>query len=278
VHVMAPDAHDDRVVSNFGVEWSKFRSLPERDLRRAGDELFDLLPAGGRDLGVMLDLGCGNGRWSRYLADRFDHIDALDPSAAVHGAAEVNADLPNVRWVQARGEDLPYTDAVFGMVVCVGVLHHVPDPAAVLRGIARVLKPGGVLYFYMYYALEQRSAAYCALHKASELLRHIVHPLPRALRLPLCDLLALTIYLPLVSLARLLKWMGVPFWRRMPLAYYCDKSFRVMRNDALDRFGTPFEARSTRAEIAALMTDAGLTEVRFSDGPPYWHGTALRPL
>jgi len=277
VNVMvADDPAEDRVVHHFGAEWSKCRLLPEQDLRTAGAELFDMIPPSGHGLGTMLDLGCGNGRWVRYLEGRFTHIDALDPSSAVHKAAEVHADLAHVRWVQGRGEDLPFGDEVYDMVVCTGVLHHVPDPTRVLNEIRRVLRPGGLLYFYMYYAMEQRSAAYRGLHKASELLRHAIHPLPAWLRLPLCDLLAVLIYLPLVSIARLLKRMGIAFWRRMPLAYYCDKSFRVMRNDALDRFGTPFEARSTREEIIALMSGAGLTDVRFSEGPPYWHGTAMR--
>jgi SAM-dependent methyltransferase len=190
----------------------------------------------------------------------------------------VHADLAHVRWAQGRGEDLPYAGAAFDVVLCIGVLHHVPDPLRVLREIVRVLRPGGLLYFYMYYAMEQRSAAYRALHAASSWLRRLVHPLPAALRLPVCDLLAVIIYLPLVLTTRLLKRMGVPFWRRMPLAYYHDKSFRVMRNDALDRFGTPFEARSTQDEIVRLLADAGFTDVRFSDGPPYWHGTAKRPM
>ncbi|MDX9750147.1 MAG: methyltransferase domain-containing protein [Flavobacteriales bacterium] len=200
------------------------------------------------------------------------------PQRRHHKAAEVHADLAHVRWAQGRGEDLPYAGAAFDVVLCIGVLHHVPDPLRVLREIVRVLRPGGLLYFYMYYAMEQRSAAYRALHAASSWLRRLVHPLPAALRLPVCDLLAVIIYLPLVLTTRLLKRMGVPFWRRMPLAYYHDKSFRVMRNDALDRFGTPFEARSTQDEIVRLLADAGFTDVRFSDGPPYWHGTAKRPM
>lgn len=278
MHVMAMDGESpDPVVRNFGTEWTKFHTLPEKDLRVAGAELFDLLESTDGPRGAMLDLGCGNGRWTRYLAGRFAHVDAIDPSEAVHTAAQVHADLKNVRWVQGRGEDLPYPDASFQVVICIGVLHHVADPMRVLQETRRVLRPDGMLYFYMYYAMEQRSAAYRALHKASDLLRRVVYPLPPGLRLPVCDVLAASVYLPLVLAARLLKWMGVAFWRRMPLAFYHDKSFRVMRNDALDRFGTPYEARSTREEIVRLMTGAGFADVVFSPGPPYWHGTARRP-
>jgi hypothetical protein len=43
-----------------------------------------------------------------------------------------------------------------------------------------------------------------------------------------------------------------------------------MRTDALDRFGTPLEQRFTRAQITKMMTAAGLENIRFSDGFPFW--------
>ena len=47
-------------------------------------------------------------------------------------------------------------------------------------------------------------------------------------------------------------------------------SFYTMRTDALDRFGTRLEHRFTRDEIERMMTDAGLTDITFSDRPPFW--------
>jgi hypothetical protein len=43
-----------------------------------------------------------------------------------------------------------------------------------------------------------------------------------------------------------------------------------MRTDALDRFGTRLEQRFTRPEITQMMENAGLENIRFSDGLPYW--------
>jgi hypothetical protein len=56
----------------------------------------------------------------------------------------------------------------------------------------------------------------------------------------------------------------------IPLSAYRDLSFYTMRTDALDRFGTRLEQRFTRVEIDRMMRDAGLENVRFSDGLPYW--------
>ena len=268
----------DALLDSFGSEWSKFHSFSTEELERVGSELFDLWPGEGHGrVGTLLDIGCGSGRWSCYLAPRAGHIDALDPSSAVLKAAEVHAGLANVRWARAKAEALPFEDGVFDMVLCIGVLHHLEDPGSALREVRRVLSPGGHLYFYVYYALEQRGVLYRSLFRASDLLRRAVHRLPGAAKRVVCEVIAATVYLPLVGLVKGWRAIGGRGWRRLPLAYYHDKAYHIMRNDALDRFGTSRERRYTREQIAAMLTEAGLEGIRFSDTPPYWHGVAFRP-
>jgi SAM-dependent methyltransferase len=47
----------------------------------------------------------------------------------------------------ARGERLPFADGTFHAVICDNVIDHAEDPAEIVRELARVLAPGGVLYF-----------------------------------------------------------------------------------------------------------------------------------
>jgi hypothetical protein len=61
-----------------------------------------------------------------------------------------------------------------------------------------------------------------------------------------------------------------------PLWFYRDKSFYMLRTDALDRFGTRLEQRFTRAEIESMMQAAGLERIAFSDAPPYWCAVGYR--
>jgi NDP-sugar pyrophosphorylase family protein len=49
-----------------------------------------------------------------------------------------------------------------------------------------------------------------------------------------------------------------------PLSQYRNNSFYVMRNDALDRFGTQLEKRFTKEEIREMMEQAGLENLTFS--------------
>jgi hypothetical protein len=62
----------------------------------------------------------------------------------------------------------------------------------------------------------------------------------------------------------------------MPLSWYADKSFYVMRTDAYDRFCTRLEKRFTRAQIEQMLVRAGLEKVSFSDVPPYWCAVGLK--
>jgi hypothetical protein len=50
-----------------------------------------------------------------------------------------------------------------------------------------------------------------------------------------------------------------------------------MLNDSLDRFGTRLERRYSRAQMTALMHDAGLVDIALSVAPPFWHGVGTKP-
>ena len=58
---------------------------------------------------------------------------------------------------------------------------------------------------------------------------------------------------------------------KIPLYGYENKSFYIIRNDALDRFGTPLEQRFTKKQIQDMMERCGLSDIVFSNNIPYWH-------
>jgi len=95
------------------------------------------------------------------------------------------------------------------------------------------------------------------------------------MRRVLSHVMAVTIYWPLARAARGLEYLGqLP--ENWPLAHYKDRTFYVMRTDALDRFGTRLEHRYTRSQITAMLEAAGFAEIRFSASPPYWCAVAIR--
>jgi hypothetical protein len=89
------------------------------------------------------------------------------------------------------------------------------------------------------------------------------------------QIVATLIYWPLARLARLLAWLGRSP-AALPLAYYADKSFYVMRTDAYDRFCTRLEKRFRRSEIERMLVRAGFKDIVFSDRRPFWCAVGIK--
>ncbi len=265
---------DHATVSSFGDEWTKFNSFTVEEMRSAGEEYFDLVTEQMlNNTTAVLDLGCGSGRWSFYIADRVKCIEAIDPSNSVIGAAHLLSTKKNVRVTQAVVNAIPFADETFDFLLCLGVLHHIPDTQQALKDAVKKLKIGGYALLYFYYNLENRGVFYRFLFAMVNALRRLISSFPKSIKHVSCDAIAFFVYLPLVVFSRILNYFfpNSSFYKKIPLSYYTNKNFRIMRNDALDRFGTPLEKRYSKDEIITMCAKAGISEVVFSVDQPYWH-------
>ncbi|MGE0564009.1 MAG: class I SAM-dependent methyltransferase [Pseudolabrys sp.] len=271
----AGDNTDKPTVAGFGREWSTFTqgtdALHDADRQAIFDGYFAIFPwqrlppeATGADI------GCGSGRWATLVAPRVGHLHAVDAAEDALAVARQNlAGRPNVTFHHASVAKLPFAPRSLDFAYSLGVLHHVPDTAQAIRDVARALKPGAPFLIYLYYAFDNRSAAFRALWRLSNLGRIVLSRAPYAVQIAATTLIAMLVYWPLARVAALLDVVGA-LPRSWPLAFYRRRSFYVMRTDAFDRFCTRLEQRFTRNEIAAMLRDAGFTSVTFSENEPYW--------
>ena len=163
----APPEVMDRMIARIREQWTH---LGEVDPHQIGDpENLALFRASGEreakliDLfgqrtgmphhgGVCIELGCGVGRVTRRLADRFDRVIALDISPGNLALCRAYMDeegVTNVETRQIQGledfDDLPPADFFFSVIT----LQHNPPPIQklILRRIFQRLKPGGLCLF-----------------------------------------------------------------------------------------------------------------------------------
>jgi demethylmenaquinone methyltransferase/2-methoxy-6-polyprenyl-1,4-benzoquinol methylase len=101
------------------------------------------IQAGTRD--TVLDVATGTGAVAReLLANKDCTVVGLDQSPEM--LAEARRRLPaNVRLMQGSAEALPFADASFDALTFTYLLRYVADPAATLRELTRVVKPGGTI-------------------------------------------------------------------------------------------------------------------------------------
>ncbi len=173
---------------------------------------------------------------------------------------------------------LPFADGAFDLVYSLGVLHHLEEPQRGMAELARVLRDGGTCLVYLYYALDNRGTAFKAIARGVDVVRRVLSIAPQPVLVTTSTAIAALVYFPLARVARMAEMLGL---RRVataiPLSYYSRRSFRTMRNDSLDRFGTRLERRFTKEQLVELMRAAGLEDIRVSNGVPYWHATGVKP-
>jgi ubiquinone/menaquinone biosynthesis C-methylase UbiE len=270
------------VAQGFGREWSTFRQDRDHLSQAQRQAIFDdyfrvfpwhLLPPGG---GVGLDVGCGSGRWSMLIAPRIEHLHLLDPSAAALEVAKQNLhSVKNVSYHLNSVANIPLPPNSLDFAFSLGVLHHVPDTEAAIAGIADKLKPNAPFLIYLYYAFDNRPVWYRLLWRITDLARFVISRLPHPLRWAISQSIAVLVYWPLARVARFVSRRGRSA-SALPLSYYADKSFYVMRTDAYDRFCTRLEKRFRRDEIERMLARAGFKEIVFSNRQPFWCAVGIR--
>jgi SAM-dependent methyltransferase len=269
---------DHSVVNSFGEEWTKFGAFSDAEVEKLGKMYFDILTPNIINKNTYgIDIGCGTGRFTKYLADKIGFMEAVDPSQAIFTANKLLVSQNNVRLSIASTDNIPFADETFDFGMSIGVLHHIPDTQKALSDCVKKIKIDGHFFTYLYYSLDNKGFIFKMLLGIVTAVRSVTSKLPSGSKKLVCDLIAILFYMPFVLTGRFFRSIGLKkLAESLPLSPYQDLSFFVIRNDALDRFGTSLEQRFSREEVIAMMKNAGLENIVVSENVPYWHAVGQR--
>jgi len=270
---------DSKTVDGFGDEWNKFNqnNLDEKELIQNFESYFEIFPWENLSAdAVGFDLGCGSGRWARLVAPRVRSLICIDASQKALEVAKQNLkNQSNCEFFQASVEKIPLKDNSMDFGYSLGVLHHVPDTQAGVSACVQKLKKDAPFLLYLYYNFDNRPFWFRWLWKITDIFRQIISRFPTKFRHLVAEIIAAVIYYPIARFELGLEKLGFNV-SSFPLSVYRDRSFYLMRTDALDRFGTRLEQRFTAKQIEVMMKEAGLKNIRFSQKTPFWCAVGIK--
>ena len=263
---------DPSTVESFGNEWKRFNqaTVSNDELAKNFNDYFEIFPWDiiGED-SIGFDMGCGSGRWAKFVAPKVKYLNCIDPSESIDVAKENLKRFTNVEFIARSVSDDVLAENSQDFGYSLGVLHHVPDTPKAIESCVKFLKPDAPFLVYLYYSFDNKSLAYRGIWRLTDIFRRIISRLPSKVKDIITDIIALTVYFPLAKLSKLMDFLKINI-ESVPLSYYRNHSFYTMRTDSRDRFGTPLEKRFSKNEIKRMMLDSGLTNIKFSTNQPFW--------
>jgi 2-polyprenyl-3-methyl-5-hydroxy-6-metoxy-1,4-benzoquinol methylase len=247
---------------SFGYQWHKFDKTqldnPEKDLsepdfrRKTGLRPEDLK---GK---LVLDVGCGMGRFAEVATRWGARVVGIDLSAAVEVAIRNLADR-DFAALQADVFALPFAPESFDCIYSLGVLHHTPNCEQAFKTLPKYLKPGGKIAVWLY-------SGYNKWYRFSDFYRKFTHRTSTR------------------SLLAILR-IAVPFFywtdralRKIPLvgrpaAGLIHHMFPVNRNpnpeirvlDTFDWYSPKYQSKHTYEEVFRWFESCGLESLSVSD-------------
>jgi SAM-dependent methyltransferase len=245
------DAEQSRTAAAFGYSWTHYPKQNPYTEEQWRDWVYPLTP---RDFAgkVVLDAGCGLGGFAEYArAWGAARVVGVDFSAAIDAARERLGDA--VELVYGDLYALPLAAGSFDLAYSIGVLHHLPDPERGFRSLVEAVKPGGLVFAWVY----GRENNGLIVGVVDPLRRHLFSRMPHGL-------LKWGISLPLAAvLWPFVKAAGANV--RVPYAAYlrflARRDFSFTHGVVFDHLVAPTSHYIRREEFEAWFERAGLVDV-----------------
>ena len=242
---------------SFSFEWAKHSRTQIDDVESM--KMFKQKTGfGKRDFEnkLVLDAGCGAGRYARIAKLLGATVVAVDMSESVGVARENTKALGNVDIVRADINALPFKDEVFDCLFSIGVLHHTPGTKKAFDCLPRLLKSGGKLAIWVYPNEGFKARAF---NFVTSFHRLITTRMPKQWLYKLCKLAV-----PLYYLHRMpvFGYLTMAFF---PCSMHPIAEWRVL--DTFDWFSPKYQHKHSYKEVAGWFKEQGLVDVKCLDFP-----------
>lgn len=145
----------DNYAGNFGFQWNlhkrtqhdQFSGLKASETRFWKETRWESNLKGQ----LILEAGSGSGRFTKFPLEAGATVVSFDYSHAVTANYAANGNHPNLLLIQADIFRMPFEEAFFDKVLCLGVIQHTPDPKKAFACLVAKLKSGGKIATDVYY-------------------------------------------------------------------------------------------------------------------------------
>lgn len=243
----------DNYAKSFGFEWNKHRTTQldsanknqESEKRFLQSIDFPISELKGK---LVLDAGCGMGRFTEVVLKYGGIVVGIDLSSAVDAAFK-NMGLDNdVNFIQADIFNLPFKKGTFDFIYSLGVLHHTPDPKSAFVSLSRLLKSNGKISITLYSAY-QKIFVY-----NSKFWRFFTTRMPKKMLYFFCYLTLPLYYLYTIPL------LGNLFKAIFVINIHPDWRWRLL--DTFDWYSPKYQFWYTHFEVFKWFSECRLAEVK----------------
>ena len=208
---------------------------------------------------LVLDVGCGMGRFADVATRWGAHVVGVDLSLAAEVAAR-NMAGREATIFQADVFHLPFAPESFDFIYSIGVLHHTPDCERAFKMLPGLLKPGGRIAIWLY-------SGYNNWYKMSDVYRKLTRRMSPRLLHRLCYGVV-----PLYGIHQVLR--KIPLVGRpasgalayaIPMAFHPNRTWRIL--DTFDWYSPWYQSKHTYEEVFRWFESCGLDDLRVIEQP-----------